>query len=105
MTDPEVPKRGSQPEPTLVEIADKQAKRKLRARSQKKRSAWFGLGMFGLVGWAIATPTLIGIALGVCIDSHTGTQRSWTLALLIAGLCLGCLNAWIWVSKESRDDD
>lgn len=91
--------------PSLISITDKQAKRKLKAASQRKRSAWFGLGMFGLVGWAIATPTLIGIAIGIWLDSQSDNGRSWTLALLIAGLCLGCLNAWMWVSKESRKDD
>ena len=28
--------------------------------------------------------------------------HSWTLALLVAGLMLGCLNAWHWVAKEDR---
>lgn len=89
----------------LIDVAAKQVNRKLKAKTRRKRSAWFGLGMFGLVGWAVAVPTLIGIALGMCLDDQTTTERSWTLALLIAGLCLGCFNAWIWVSRESRDDD
>jgi ATP synthase protein I len=29
-------------------------------------------------------------------------QHSWTLALLVAGLTLGCFNAWHWVAKEDR---
>jgi ATP synthase protein I len=29
-------------------------------------------------------------------------QRSWTLALLVAGLAIGCLNAWLWVAKEDK---
>ena len=90
---------------SLTEITKAQAERKLIAQSTKKRSAWFGLGMFGLVGWAISVPTLIGVAVGLWIDSQTSSGRSWTLALLIAGLCLGCLNAWIWIAKESRNDD
>jgi len=89
----------------LVDVTAKQVSRKLKAKTRRKRSAWFGLGMFGLVGWAIAVPTLIGIALGIWLDGQATTERSWTLALLIAGLCLGCFNAWIWVSRESRDDD
>ena len=28
---------------------------------------------------------------------------SWTLMLLVIGLCLGCLNAWHWVSKEDKE--
>lgn len=80
------------------------AKRKLKAREQDKRSVWFGFGMFGLVGWAVAVPTLIGIALGAYIDARGASEMSWTLALLLAGVALGCANAWYWVSRESRDD-
>ncbi|MDY6838415.1 MAG: AtpZ/AtpI family protein [Thermodesulfobacteriota bacterium] len=74
--------------------------RKMRARQQKDGSVWFGLGMFGLVGWSVAIPTLIGVALGVWIDLRWPSRYSWTLTLLIIGIGLGCLNAWFWVSRE-----
>lgn len=80
------------------------AERKLKARRTRNRSVWFGLGMFGLVGWAVAVPTLIGIAVGLWLDATLESARSWTLALLLAGVVLGCLNAWYWVSRESRHD-
>ncbi len=35
-------------------------------------------------------------------NRHHPGGRSWTLALLVAGLTLGCLNAWHWVSKEDQ---
>ncbi len=76
--------------------------RKIRARQQKDQSVWFGLGMFGLVGWSVAIPTLIGIALGVWIDLKSASQYSWTLMLLIIGIVIGCLNAWFWVSRERK---
>jgi ATP synthase protein I len=90
-----------------TEIAERigdEADRKLKRRNEPRRSVWFGLGMFGLVGWAIALPTLIGIGLGLWIDDHVTDGRSWTVALLLAGLTLGCLNAWYWVKKESGND-
>ena len=80
------------------------ARRKLKARQRGDRGAWFGLGTFGLVGWAVAVPTVLGTALGLWIDARTGSERSWTLALLLAGVALGCLNAWYWIQKESRDE-
>jgi ATP synthase protein I len=76
--------------------------RKIRARQQKDQSVWFGLGMFGLVGWSVAIPTLIGIALGVWIDLKLASRYSWTLMLLIIGIVIGCLNAWFWVSRERK---
>jgi len=74
--------------------------RKIRARQEKPRSIWFGLGMSGLVGWSVALPTLLGIALGVWIDTKWPGRFSWTLMLLVGGLLVGSLNAWFWVEKE-----
>jgi ATP synthase protein I len=88
----------------LVEhVAGKEA-RKLRARREKERSIMFGLGMFGLVGWSVAIPTLIGIAVGIWIDRTYPGPYSWTLMFLVIGVALGCLNAWYWVKRESRHD-
>jgi ATP synthase protein I len=58
--------------------------------------------MFGLIGWSVAIPTLLGAALGMWIDSKVDGRQSWTLMLLIGGLVLGCLNAWRWVREESE---
>ena len=75
------------------------ARRKLRAR-RSGTGVWFGLGMMGLIGWSIVVPTLLGAALGLWLDRDHGSGRSWTLTLLVAGLVLGCANAWRWVSSE-----
>ncbi len=83
----------------------RKASRMARARKRKSQSAWLGLGMFGMVGWAVAVPTVAGIALGLFIDAHWPGETSWTLALLLAGVALGCLNAWYWVQREGRGDD
>ena len=80
------------------------AARKEHARRQGRFKVWSGLGMFGLVGWAIAVPTLAGIALGLWLDRVAPARFSWTVALLLAGVMLGSWNAWYWVSRESQDD-
>lgn len=95
--------REPQGERETVEAIGRSAARKLKARRQGERSVWFGLGMFGLVGWAVALPTLAGVALGLWLDTVAPSDFSWTLALLLAGVALGCANAWYWVSRESRD--
>jgi len=79
------------------------AARKLKAQRHTTQTVWTGLGMMGLVGWSVAVPTLLGAALGIWIDKHYPGSHSWTLALLVAGLCLGCFNAWHWVAKEERE--
>lgn len=76
--------------------------RKIRARGQQERSVWFGLGMFGLVGWSVAIPTLMGVAVGVWIDFKWPSRYSWTLMFLVIGIILGCVNAWYWVTRERR---
>lgn len=76
--------------------------RKLRARNREKNSLWLGFGMFGVVGWSVAIPTLLGAALGYWLDKHYPAHRSYTLILLIAGLSAGCLNAWFWLAKEKK---
>jgi ATP synthase protein I len=78
------------------------AARKLRARSSTQ-GVWFGLGMMGLIGWSVVVPTLLGAALGLWLDKHHAGKHSWTLALLVAGLAIGCFNAWHWVSKEDKE--
>jgi len=77
------------------------AARKLNAR-KSTQGVWFGLGMMGLVGWSVAVPTLLGAALGIWLDKHHPGRHPWTLALLVAGLAIGCLNAWHWVAKEDK---
>lgn len=88
----------------FTQTVDRQAKRKLKARQDKSRNVWFGLGLFGLIGWSIMMPTLAGIALGLWLDKQWPGQMSWTLTMLFVGVVLGCVNAWRWIGKESRDD-
>jgi ATP synthase protein I len=79
-----------------------QERRKLRARRHRHRGTWFGLGMYGLVGWSVVIPTLLGVAAGLWIDAAWPSRFSWTLMLMLGGLLLGCWNAWYWVSLEQR---
>jgi ATP synthase protein I len=94
-------KTGSRQEQLSEEIGHRAA-RKQRAREKNQRTAWFGLGMFGLVGWSVAIPTVLGIALGLWMDARWPGQPSWTLTFLILGVALGCLNAWYWIKQESQ---
>jgi ATP synthase protein I len=78
-----------------------QAARKLKAQRAGQQSAWFGLGMFGMIGWSVAVPTVLGALLGAWWDRHHAGPPSWTLALLAAGLVIGCANAWYWVAQQN----
>jgi len=86
----------------LADQVGPKASRKIKGRRNSTQGVWFGLGMMGLIGWSVVVPTLLGAALGVYLDKHYPGGRSWTLALLVGGLTIGCLNAWFWVSNEEK---
>ena len=96
------PQKTSNDEPTLAGQVGAKAARKLKARRNPAPGVWFGLGMMGLVGWSVVVPTLLGAAIGIWLDKHHPGQHPWTLALLVVGLAIGCLNAWHWVAKEDK---
>ncbi|MCH9698258.1 MAG: AtpZ/AtpI family protein [Gammaproteobacteria bacterium] len=76
--------------------------RKLKQQRKAVQNIWFGFSMFGLIGWSVTIPTLLGILLGLWLDNNYPGTQAWTLNLMIVGLILGCLNAWHWVSKEDK---
>lgn len=82
---------------------ERKEKRKLKAQQVNSGSVWAGLGMFGMIGWSIAIPTLLGAALGIWLDRKHVESFSWTLSGLMVGLIAGCAIAWFWVAKEDRE--
>lgn len=83
------------------QIAAKAA-RKLRRQHEGGTGVWYGLGMTGLIGWSVVLPTVLGALLGLWLDGRHPGGRSWTLALLMGGLFIGCANAWHWVAREDK---
>ena len=83
------------------EVAGQMARRR-HARRSGDRGIWQGLGLFGVVGWSVAIPTLGGIAIGIWLDRRYAGSISWTLTGLIVGIAIGSMNAWFWISRESR---
>ena len=91
--------------PPLSNRIGRQARRKRAHQRSGLKPLWFGLGMFGMVGWSIALPTLLGAALGSWLDKRWPGEVSWTLSLILIGLALGCLNAWYWIKQENDNHD
>ena len=98
----ETPKQSAQDDTSLASEVGVRAQRKIKAQRNTTPGVWFGLGMMGTIGWSVAVPTLLGAALGIWLDRRYPGGRSWTLALLVAGIMIGCMNAWHWVSKEEK---
>ena len=78
----------------LGDVADKAKERKVEApapaREQEAQEA---------------PPVVAGTALGLWIDARWPGGTSWTLVLMLAGVALGCANAWYWIQREGRRDD
>jgi ATP synthase protein I len=84
----------------LLDTVGRKEARKLRSRRIGRPSIAFGLGLFGVVGWSVALPTLLGIALGAYLDRAAPARFSWTLTLMVVGLALGALAAWSWLRRS-----
>jgi ATP synthase protein I len=98
-----IPGKLNAPGESLSRQVGEQETRKVGSRRPGTLNVWPGFGMFGLIGWSVAIPTLLGTFLGLWLDKHRTGSHSWTLALLVAGLCLGSMSAWHWVAKEYRE--
>lgn len=96
------PGRRPSAEEAFSRTVSAQARRKLRAARTSGR-IWSGLGMLGLVGWSIGAPTLLGACVGLWLDRRHPGPHSWTLTLLFAGLCIGCVSAWRWLTKQQKE--
>lgn len=88
----------------LLHTVEEKARRKEQARREGDRTLWFGLGTFGLVGWSVILPTVVGIAAGVWLDRRVEGRISWALTGLVTGVILGCVNAWYWIRRKSAEE-
>jgi ATP synthase protein I len=76
--------------------------RKLKVRREAHHSIWFGMGMFGVVGWSVAVPTVLGVIIGAWIDRSWPSRYSWTLMLLFMGVVLGGSQRLVLVTAGRR---
>lgn len=88
-------------EKILADI-ERKAQRRLRRLRHPTQGVWYGLGAMGVVGWAVAIPTLAGILAGIWLDENFPVSFSWLLTGLVAGVSLGCFNAWHWINNERK---
>lgn len=91
-------------EDELLEKIKKESEKKIKSKKEGNE-IMFGLGLFGIVGWSIAIPTILGIAIGIFLDSRFTQSFSWTITLLFGGVILGSFNAWYWIKEKSRNDE
>lgn len=92
----------------LVEYIDKKERRKPRV---KQENVWYGFGLFGLVGWSLTIPSLVGLSTGIVIDMAYPSRYLWSMMGLLVGVLVGCFTIYYWIGKEyakirrDKDDD
>ena len=91
--------RGRRDEDFAEQIARK-ASRKEKTGRRPAPPLWTSFSLFGVVGWSVAMPTVVAIAVGVWLDNRIADRHSWTLVMIPVGLAIGCALAWRWISHE-----
>lgn len=81
----------------------RQARRMKSTRDHPGPSPLRGVGTFGMVGWAIAVPTVGGAFLGLWLDQVAPQGFSWTIALILGGVVLGAIMAAAWINREGGE--
>lgn len=81
----------------------REAARKKAARDNPGPSPLRGIGVFGMIGWAVAVPTVGGAFLGLWLDRVVPQEFSWTIALILGGVVIGGFLAWAWIDREKGE--
>ncbi len=88
----------------LPDVVDRKYRKRQQAQQDKQRPIFFGLGLFGVIGWTVAVPAVLGVFIGRWLDSKQFGRESvsWTVTCFLIGLCLGIVTAWRWMKKEGE---
>lgn len=81
----------------------RRAKRMEESRNAPKYSPLSGLGVFGVIGWSVAIPTVAGAFLGMWLNRVAPQDFSWPIALILGGVVVGALVAWSWIDKNQGE--
>lgn len=84
------------------EAIRRRTQRMQKTRDEPQYSPLNGLGVFGVIGWSVAIPTVGGAFLGMWLNRVAPQSFSWPIALILGGVVLGGLVAWGWIDK-TRD--
>ena len=77
-------------------------RRTVEAEEDKEPEDWRGVEKFGMVGWSITAPVLVGLLLGWVLDRLTGHHHLWVTVFFFIGLIGGCATTVYWLFAEYR---
>ena len=88
------------PDGELERAVERRRKRRAEWEREGERPLARNLALVGTLGWLIVVPALLGALGGHLLDHHAGTGVTFTLALILAGVVLGCWLAWSHVRRS-----
>lgn len=99
------PKPESEPDPVdgdreLLGQVQRRAERSERWLREGEPTLMRQLAAVGVLGWIIVVPLLAGVALGRWLDRQLASGITFTAALMLAGLAIGCWSAWRWMHER-----
>lgn len=89
-----------------LSFGDGQNRIKTRKSKQSKETSahsWRYLGLVGDLGFSMALPIAGGAFLGTFIDNKWSMYPKATLALLLAGVVVSCINLIVIVRRVIKD--
>lgn len=92
-------------EQDAVKQVQKKAEQMRKTRQRKAYSPLQGFSAFGVIGWSVAVPTVLGAIAGKWLNNAAPQSFSWVLALMLAGLVIGIIVAWDWIGKNQDEND
>jgi len=81
----------------LEDAVRRRAERQDRAQREGEPTLAVQLARVGVLGWIVVVPTVLGVLAGRWLDARFDSGLTWTGALLLAGLALGCWSGWRWM--------
>lgn len=58
--------------------------------------------VFGIIGWSLLIPVLLGIAGGIWLEKTFKDVFPWSAILILVSLSVGVLNAWFWIVQNKK---
>ena len=92
--------RDDNKEDASAAVIRRRAERMQQSRNERKYSPLSGLGVFGVIGWSVAIPTVAGAFLGMWLNRVAPQSFSWPIALILGGVVVGAMVAWNWIEKN-----
>lgn len=99
---PKLEQQVQQQETANLQSLRRQAERLQYTRNQPAPSPLLGFSYFGIIGWSIALPSVLGAFLGQFLNQVAPQRFSWVVALILGGLVIGVFLAWSYIASAQK---